>query len=87
MARKEPISVRVPVELARKLDEMAGARGVDRSEVVRRALRLYLEGLPESDRPWDRIEHLAGVARGGPPDLGARHREHLEGLLGGGRGG
>lgn len=85
MARKEQISVRIPVDLARKLDDAARARSADRSEVIRAALRLYLEGLPEPERPWDRIEHLAGVARGGPADLGARHRKHLVDMLDGAR--
>lgn len=83
MALDAQISVRLPGELAAKLDETAVARQVDRSDVVRDALRLYLEGVTESDRPWDRIGDLAGAARGGPPDLGARHREHLKELLGG----
>lgn len=84
MALDAQISVRIPGDLAARLDETAGARGVDRSDVVRDALRLYLEGASASDRPWDRIGDLAGAATGGPRDLGARHREHLKELLGGG---
>lgn len=41
----------------------------DRSDLDRQDLRLYLEGMDGSDRPWDRISDLAGSARGGPPDL------------------
>lgn len=78
------ISVRLPGELAAKLSETASARGVDRSDLVRDALRLYLQGPSEPDRPWDRIGDLAGAAGGGPPDLAARHREHLKEILGGG---
>lgn len=84
MTLDSQLSVRIPGDLADRLDETAEARGVDRSEVVRRALQLYLEGVAAADRPWERIGHLAGAASGGPPDLGARHREHLEVLLGGG---
>lgn len=84
MTLEAQISVRLPGELAAKLDETAAGRNVDRSDVVRDALRLYLEGVSESDRPWDRIGDLAGAARGGPPDLGARARAHLRELLGGG---
>lgn len=83
MPHDAQISVRLPGELADKLDETAVARNVDRSDVVRDALRLYLEGVADPDRPWDRIGDLAGVARGGPSDLGARHREHLREMLGG----
>lgn len=77
------ISVRLPEELAAKLARTAGARGVDRSDVVRDALRLYLEGTDEAGRPWDRIGELAGAARGGPSDLAGRSREHLQELMGG----
>lgn len=84
MSLDSQICVRLPARLAEELRENAELRGVDRSDVVREALRLYLEGAPESDRPWDRIAHLAGAATGGPPDLGARHREHLKKILGAG---
>lgn len=78
------ISVRLPSDLAAKLAETAGARGVDRSDVVRDALRFYLEGASDGERPWDRIGDLAGAASGGPPDLATRHREHLREILGAG---
>lgn len=90
VTEEEPVSlesqicVRLPTRLAEELRENAELRGVDRSDVVREALRLYLEGTPESDRPWDRIGHLAGAAAGGPPDLGGRHRQHLKAMLSGG---
>lgn len=81
------ITVRLPVELAKRLDHLAARRGVRRSELVREAIRVYLEGPVEGgpgDRPFDRVRDLAGVVYGGPPDLGARHREYLKGILGGG---
>lgn len=84
MALDRQMSVRLPSDLAEKLRENAELRGVDRSDVVRDALRFYLEGESDAERPWERIGDLAGSATGGPPDLGARHREHLRELLGGG---
>jgi len=84
MALDTQISVRIPDDLAAKLKDAARERGMDRSDVVRAALRLYLEGAAESDRPWKRIGDLAGAASGGPPDLGARHREHLTRIFRGG---
>lgn len=84
MSLDAQISVRLPEELTEKLRETAAARGVGRSEVVREALRLYLEGGPPSERPWDRVGDLAGAAAGGPPDLAERHREHLKEILGAG---
>lgn len=84
MALDAQISVRLPEGLATKLEETASVRGVDRSDLVRDALRLYLEGAPGGERPWDRVGDLAGAARDGPSDLGARHRARLREILDGG---
>lgn len=81
------ITVRVPEELIARLDRAAALRQVRRSDLVREAIGAYLEGPVEGqagDRPFDRVRDLAGVVYGGPPDLGARHREHLKDILGGG---
>lgn len=81
------ITVRVPTDLLKRLDRLAAQRGVGRSELVREAIRAYLAGPLEGgpgDRVFDRVRDLAGVVYGGPPDLGARHREYLKEILGGG---
>ncbi|MDP2498241.1 MAG: ribbon-helix-helix domain-containing protein [Candidatus Palauibacterales bacterium] len=83
MRHDAQLSIRLPRDLAEKLDETASARGMDRSDLVRDAIRLYLEGPDESDRPWDRVGDLAGAASGGPPDLARRQREYLKELLSG----
>lgn len=75
------ITVRLPEELADRLDRLAAERGVRRSQLVREAIRAYLEhpeGAGAGERPFDRVRDLAGVVYGGPPDLGARHREYLK---------
>lgn len=66
------LTIRLPLDLAEKLDETASARGMARSDLVRHAIRLHLEGADEDARPWDRIGDLAGAASGGPPDLARR---------------
>ena len=79
------ITVRIPQELVEALDRLASQRGARRSEVVRQALRAYLERpAPEGERPFDRVRDLAGSVYGGPPDLAARHREYLKEMFGGG---
>ena len=85
-AVSEQISIRLPVALLDRLDAFALDRGADRSELVRDAIRLYLEGpgLGEPDHPYARVEDLLGSLSGGPPDLGRRHREYLRERLGGG---
>ena len=79
------ITVRIPQELVEALDRLAAQRGARRSEVVRQALRAYLERppAPEGERPFDRVRDLAGSVYGGPPDLAARHREYLKEIFGG----
>lgn len=84
MRHDAQISIRLPGDLAKKLEDTASARGVDRSDLVRDAIRLYLEGTDASDRPWDRVSDLAGAATGGPPDLAGRQREYLKEFLSGG---
>jgi predicted DNA-binding protein len=81
------ITVRIPEELVERLDRTAALRGVRRSQLVREAIRAYLEQPLDSRpgaRPFDRVRDLAGVVYGGPPDLGARHREYLKEIFGGG---
>lgn len=82
----EQISVRLPSRLLERLDALARERGADRSELVREAIRLYLEGPggAEPDHPYARVEDLVGSLSGGPPDLGRRHRRYLRERLGGG---
>jgi Arc/MetJ-type ribon-helix-helix transcriptional regulator len=77
------ITVRLPRSLARRLQRLAEDRGIRRSQLVREALEAYLgEPVPSpGERPFDRVRDLAGAAYGGPPDLAARHREHLKQVL------
>lgn len=80
------ISLRLPDDLARRLDRLAAKRRTERSLVVREAIRAYLvgEAASETGRLFDRVGDLAGSVRGGPPDLGLKHREYLKERLGGG---
>ncbi|HET6361923.1 MAG TPA: ribbon-helix-helix protein, CopG family [Gemmatimonadota bacterium] len=77
------ISLRLPEEVLDRLDGLASELGVGRSALVRRAILTYLEpeALEPDDRPIDRVRDLVGLAYGGPPDLGRRHREHLKDML------
>jgi len=78
------LTVRLPEDLHRRLNRLAKSSGIRRSEVVRQAIRRYVESeLFENDRPYERVRHLAGIVRDGPPDLGARHREYLLEIFGG----
>lgn len=72
-------SVRLPAELATRIERMAKRTGTRRSEVVRAALKHYLSGssVRVSTRPIRLVRDLLGTVESGLPDLGQRHREYL----------
>lgn len=81
MRHDAQLSLRLPRDLAKELEETASDRGMDRSDLVRDAIRLYLGAAEETDRPRDRVDDLAGAATSGPPDLAGRKREYLKEVL------
>ena len=70
------LTLRVPADLAAKLERSARRLKRKRSEVVREALEHYLESEPEV-RPIERVRDLLGSVASGRSDLGQRHREYL----------
>ena len=78
------LTLRVPAELAAKLERSARRLKRKRSEVVREALEQYLESEP-AVRPIERVRDLLGTFASGKSDLGQRHREYLIGRLRRGR--
>jgi len=79
------ITVRLPLDLVAELERVAQQRRMGRSQLVREAIRAFLERPAERgvERPFDRVRDLEGAVYGGPPDLGARHRDYLKELFGG----
>jgi hypothetical protein len=77
------ISLRLPETLLKRIDREARKRRVRRSDLVRQALEAFLNGETAviGGRPYDLIRDLVGSVSGGPPDLGARHREYLRDLI------
>ncbi|MCD6540980.1 ribbon-helix-helix protein, CopG family [Candidatus Bipolaricaulota bacterium] len=79
----EQLTVRMPEELAAKLEEAAKILRRSRSDVVRLALERFLHEVLEegeetlSPRPIELVRDLLGRVESGIPDLGRRHREHL----------
>ena len=70
------LTLRLPGELAEKLDRSAKRLKRKRSDVVRIALEQFLESDPDV-RPIERVRDLLGKVESGIPDLGEHHREHL----------
>lgn len=70
------LTVRLPADLAAKLERSARRLKRKRSEVVREALEQYLDTQPDV-RPIERVRDLLGSIESGRPDLGQRHRDYL----------
>ena len=73
---EQQLTLRLPVELATRLDRAAKRLQRKRSEVVRLALEQYLS-VEVVSRPVERVRDLLGGIESGVPDLGQRHREYL----------
>ena len=80
------MTVRIPEDLKRALDEASRKMQRKSSEIVRMALRAFLEGPPGRDtRPVDRVRGLVGSLESGVPHLAERHREYIVDSLKNGR--
>jgi Arc/MetJ-type ribon-helix-helix transcriptional regulator len=72
------LTVRLPEDLDRSLEEAAERMQRKRSEVVRLALRRYLELSPAGKgSPADRVRDLIGLLDSGIPDLAENHRAYV----------
>jgi hypothetical protein len=75
---EDQLTVRLPRALSRAVK--SAARRIDRrpSEVVRMALRAFLEvGPAPTGRPADRVRGLLGSLESGIPDLAEKHRAYV----------
>jgi hypothetical protein len=73
------LTVRIGDEYGPLLARYAKETGLKRSDIVRQALKHFLEeheNIP-SARPFSRVSHLLGLVESGITDLGKNHREHL----------
>ena len=72
------VTVRIPEDLKRALDEASRKMQRKNSEIVRMALRAFLQGAPgRGTRPSDRVRGLVGSLESGVPHLAERHREYV----------
>lgn len=70
------LTLRLPTDLAERLDLAAKRLQRKRSQVVRLALEQFLNAEVE-ERPIERVRDLLGQVESGLPDLGQCHREYL----------
>lgn len=74
----DQLTIRLPADLRAALDAAASASQRKRSEIVRMALREFLELPPDSSGPPStRVRGLIGSLDSGIPELAERHREYL----------
>lgn len=73
------ITVRIPDEYAKKLNTLSKKTGTRRSDIIRLAMRQFLEGTHEIDRlpPYSKVSHLLGIVESDVNDLGQSHRKYL----------
>ena len=74
------ISMKIPQSLVYKLDVISRRRGISRSELARDAIAKYVvEAEVAKGSVLERASHLAGIVKGGPPDL-STNKKHMEGF-------
>jgi metal-responsive CopG/Arc/MetJ family transcriptional regulator len=73
------LTVRMPDQYTKKLNVLSKKMGLKRSDVVRLALKQFLDKNSEGNEPspFEKVERLLGVAESGIRDLGQRHRRYL----------
>ncbi len=73
------LTVRMPDEYTEKLNGLSKKMGLKKSDVVRLALKRFLdEDSEEIDpSPFRKVKSILGVGQSGIKDLGQRHRHYL----------
>lgn len=72
------VTVRIPDDLKQALDEASRRMHRKSSDIVRLALRAFLQGTEDPDsRPAERVRSLLGSLESGLPQLAERHREYV----------
>jgi metal-responsive CopG/Arc/MetJ family transcriptional regulator len=73
------LTVRMPDEYKSELAELTKEMGLKRSDIVRMALRQFIEEnlKRKSITPFEKVSNLLGIAESGIKDLGQRHRDYL----------
>lgn len=71
------LTVRLPQDLAEALAHAERTTSLKRSDIVRLALRQYLNAGRGAQRPAQRVRRLLGSLETGVPDLASNHRRYL----------
>ena len=73
------LTVRMPDEYTEKLNGLSKKMGLKKSDVVRLALKRFLDedGKEIDPSPFQKVKRILGVDESGIKDLGQRHRHYL----------
>jgi metal-responsive CopG/Arc/MetJ family transcriptional regulator len=73
------LTVRIPDDYTEKLDKVTKKMGLKRSDIIRLALKQFLQESYEKDNrtPFQKVSHFLGIVESGIKDLGQHHREYL----------
>jgi hypothetical protein len=73
------LTVRMPDDYELLLARLSKEMGLKRSDIVRMALKHFLDEHQDSTgpTPFQKVRHLLGVTESGIKDLGKNHRLHL----------
>jgi len=73
------LTVRMPDEYTEKLNSLSKKMGLKRSDVVRLALKQFLNENSDDiyQPPFQKIKSILGLVESGIKDLGQRHRHYL----------
>lgn len=73
------LTVRLPDEYKDKIDMLVDKMGLKRSDIIRIALKQFIEENLRRDqrKPYEKVNALLGIAESGIEDLGQRHRDYL----------
>ncbi len=71
------LSIRIPDEYGSKLAVLAEQMRLKKTDILRLALKQFVDENLTDDAPYEKIKHLLGTAESGIGDLGKNHRKYL----------
>ena len=75
----QQLTIRMPEKFMFKIEQIAKASGLKKSDITRMAIRKFLEDyrVEEEGDLYSKAKRLIGVVESGISDLGQNHREYL----------
>jgi metal-responsive CopG/Arc/MetJ family transcriptional regulator len=75
----QQLTIRMPEKFIFKIEQIAKASGLKKSDITRMAIRKFLEDYSSEEDAdlYSKAKHLISVVESGIPDLGQNHRKYL----------